>query len=88
MKGKHEEKRMERAGENIESCRESKSDERTMKFDRRMNMTTLQSPSMKRPEASVKLVILCPSAQCSNPYQQEGCQFRKRGGGHSRCMSR
>lgn len=50
-----------------------------MKFDRRMNITTLQSPSTKRPEASVRLVILCLSAQCSHPDQLEGRQFRRRG---------
>lgn len=62
-------------------CRERKSDERTMKYDRRMNMTTLQTPSMERPEASVRLVILCPSAQCSNRDQLEGFQCRRRRGG-------
>jgi len=49
-----------------------------MKLDRWMNMTTLQSPTAKRPEASVRSPILCPSAQCSDPDRLEGRQFRRR----------
>lgn len=76
----------ERDGENGEKCGERKSDKSTMKFDRRMNTVT----TMKRPEAYVRSVILCPSAQRLDPDHLEGCQLRRRGGGGggSRFMSR
>ncbi|TNN88577.1 hypothetical protein EYF80_001360 [Liparis tanakae] len=37
-------------------------------------MTTRQSPTAKRPAASVRSPILCPSAQCSDPDRLEGRQ--------------
>lgn len=49
-----------------------------MKFDRRLNMTTLQSLSMKRPKGSVRLVILCPSAPCFDADQLEGRQLKSK----------
>lgn len=64
--------------ENRESCRMRKSDDRAMKFDRRLNMTTLQSLSMKRPKGSVRLVILCPSAPCFIADQLEGRQLKSK----------
>lgn len=39
-------------------------------------MTALQSLSMQRPQATVRSVILCPSAQCYNADQLQACQFR------------
>ena len=79
---------MDRERESAESCRERKSDESLMKFDRRMNMTTLQSLSMKSPKASVRLVILLPIAQCFNPDQLERCQFGRKGRGQRKLISR
>lgn len=67
---------MGQGGDNTEHQRDRKSDDRIMKFDRRMNMTALQSLSTQTPQASVRLVILCPSEPYYNVDQLETCQFR------------